>query len=79
MKQSTKLKYLKKTSVIILIMLLVICQFGCSVQKEAENQNLTKAQVQEDREQVIEYFENVHPFFCWNGTKKNIKLRKKSI
>lgn len=76
MKQSTKLKYLKKTSVIILIMLLVICQFGCSVQKEAENQNLTKAQVQEDREQLIEYFENVHPFFLLERDQKEYKAAK---
>lgn len=82
MQQNTKVKYLNKTSVIILIIFLVVCQLGCSVQKETDsslNQNLTKAQVQEDRDQVIEYLENIHPFFCWKRIKKNIKLRKKNI
>lgn len=60
-------------------MLLIVCQFGCSVQRETDsslNQNLTKAQVQEDREQVIEYLENVHPFFWLEQDQKVYKAAK---
>ena len=77
--QNIKVKYLKNPSVIILIMLLVVCQFGCSVQKVTDsslNQNLTKEQVQEDREQVIEYLENVHPFFLLEQDQKEYKAAK---
>lgn len=79
MQQNTKVKYLNKTSVIILIIFLVVCQLGCSVQKETDsslNQNLTKAQVQEDRDQVIEYLENIHPFFLLEKDQKEYKAAK---
>lgn len=79
MKQNTKAKYLNKTRAIILIVFLVACQFVCSIQKESDSslkQNLTKVQVQEDREQVIEYLENIHPFFVLEKDQKEYKAAK---
>lgn len=79
MKQNIKVKYLKNPGAIILIMLLVVCLSGCSVQKETDsslNQNLTKVQVQDDREHVIEYLENVHPFFLLEQDQKEYKVAK---
>ncbi len=79
MQQNVKVKYLKKTGVIILIMLLIVYPSGCSVQKETDSslkQNLTKTQVQEDRKQVIEYLENVHPFFLLEKDQEKYKAAK---
>ena len=79
MQQNVKVKYLKKTSVIILIMLLIVYPSGCSVQKETDSSlkhNLTKTQVQEDRKQVIEYLENVHPFFLLEKDQEKYKVAK---
>lgn len=79
MQPNTKVKHFRKLSVISLIMLFAVCQFGCLIQKETNsslNQTLTKAQAQEDREQVIEYLENVHPFFLLEQNQKEYKAAK---
>ena len=52
----------------ILIIIFLCCQVGCSIADELDASQggmLAKSHVEEDRTQVIENLEEVHPFFCW--------------
>ena len=81
MQQKTEAIYLKKMISIILTIFFITFQSGCSVQKETDcssNQNLSKTQVAEDRNQVIEYLESVHPFFVLEKEQEKYKAAKKT-
>lgn len=71
----------KKINVIIILIIFITFQSGCSVQKETDcssNQNLSKTQIAEDRNQVIEYLESVHPFFVLEKEQEKYKAAKKT-
>lgn len=72
----------KKIASVFLIVICLCCQSGCSKGDEIDPLQggmLTKSQVQEDRMQVIENLEEIHPFFLLEKNLEEYETAKKII
>lgn len=70
----------KKIVSVLLVLICLCCQVGCSKGEDIDPSQggmLTKSQVQEDRTQVIEHLEEIHPFFLLEKNQEEYETAKK--
>ena len=73
-------RYKIKIMSVFMIIIFLCCQSGCSKEAETDPSQggmLTKSQIQEDRTQVIENLEEIHPFFLLEKNLEEYETAKK--